>query len=209
MSLNVLVFLVSSQAGVVNIYSQEECLSSASPKPLKSVMNLLTPATSLTFNPSSEILAVASRAEDEAVRLVSVPAAMMSLVLLLTRPSPRCTCPASPSSPTFPSQRRRSFIGPAAWTSPHTAASSHWLTTKATPLCTGEALLSLIGWRLFLLHLTGCFSGCCISKTSEEARAASARTSNKMLTFATSSFSSFLLIDSMFMLAGAGGGASA
>lgn len=65
-----LVLLLSSQAGVVNIYSQEACLTSANPKPLKSVMNLLTSVTSLTFNPSSEILAMASRAEDEAVRLV-------------------------------------------------------------------------------------------------------------------------------------------
>nr|XP_061829889.1 U3 small nucleolar RNA-associated protein 18 homolog [Nerophis lumbriciformis] len=59
-----------SQAGVVNIYSQEACLNSANPRPLKAVMNLLTSATSLTFNPTSEILAMASRAEDEAVRLV-------------------------------------------------------------------------------------------------------------------------------------------
>ncbi|XP_029692784.1 U3 small nucleolar RNA-associated protein 18 homolog isoform X2 [Takifugu rubripes] len=62
-----------SQSGVVNIYSQEACLNSANPKPLKSVMNLRTSVTSLTFNPSSEILAVASRVEDEAVRLVHVP----------------------------------------------------------------------------------------------------------------------------------------
>lgn len=62
-----------SQAGVVNIYSQEACLNSANPKPLRAVMNLLTSATSLTFNPSSEILAIASRAEDEAVRLVHLP----------------------------------------------------------------------------------------------------------------------------------------
>ncbi|XP_015830006.3 U3 small nucleolar RNA-associated protein 18 homolog [Nothobranchius furzeri] len=59
-----------SQSGVVNIYSQEACLNSANPKPLKAVMNLLTSATSLTFNPSSEILAIASRVEDEAMRLV-------------------------------------------------------------------------------------------------------------------------------------------
>ncbi|KAK2894280.1 U3 small nucleolar RNA-associated protein 18 homolog [Channa argus] len=59
-----------SQSGVVNVYSQESCLNSANPKPLKAVMNLVTSATSLAFNPSSEILAVASRAEDEAVRLV-------------------------------------------------------------------------------------------------------------------------------------------
>ncbi|XP_023251534.1 U3 small nucleolar RNA-associated protein 18 homolog isoform X1 [Seriola lalandi dorsalis] len=62
-----------SQSGVVNIYSQEACLNSANPKPLKAVMNLLTSATSLTFNPTSEILAIASRAEDEAVRLVHLP----------------------------------------------------------------------------------------------------------------------------------------
>ncbi|KAF7643231.1 hypothetical protein LDENG_00243000, partial [Lucifuga dentata] len=62
-----------SQSGVVNIYSQEACLNSANPRPLKAVMNLLTSATSLTFNPSSEILAIASRAEDEAVRLVHLP----------------------------------------------------------------------------------------------------------------------------------------
>lgn len=62
-----------SQSGVVNVYSQEACLNSANPKPLKAVMNLLTPVTSLTFNPASEILAIASRAEDEAVRLLHLP----------------------------------------------------------------------------------------------------------------------------------------
>ncbi|XP_039979990.1 U3 small nucleolar RNA-associated protein 18 homolog isoform X2 [Xiphias gladius] len=62
-----------SQSGVVNVYSQEACLNSANPKPLKAVMNLLTTATSLTFNPTSEILAIASRAEDEAIRLVHLP----------------------------------------------------------------------------------------------------------------------------------------
>lgn len=56
---------------MVNIYSQEACLSSSNPAPLRAVMNLLTSATALTFNPTSEILAIASRAEDEAVRLVS------------------------------------------------------------------------------------------------------------------------------------------
>ncbi|XP_029364260.1 U3 small nucleolar RNA-associated protein 18 homolog [Echeneis naucrates] len=62
-----------SQSGVVNIYSQEACLNSTNPKPLKAVMNLLTSATSLTFNPTSDILAIASRVEDEAVRLVHLP----------------------------------------------------------------------------------------------------------------------------------------
>ncbi|XP_038161620.1 U3 small nucleolar RNA-associated protein 18 homolog [Cyprinodon tularosa] len=62
-----------SEAGVVNIYSQEACLSSSNPAPLRAVMNLLTSATALSFNPTSEILAIASRAEDEAVRLVHLP----------------------------------------------------------------------------------------------------------------------------------------
>uniref|UniRef100_A0A3Q2UMZ4 U3 small nucleolar RNA-associated protein 18 homolog n=1 Tax=Fundulus heteroclitus TaxID=8078 RepID=A0A3Q2UMZ4_FUNHE len=62
-----------SQAGVVNIYSQEACLNSTNPKPVRAVMNLLTSATSLSFNPTSEILAIASRVEDEAVRLVHLP----------------------------------------------------------------------------------------------------------------------------------------
>lgn len=59
-----------SQSGVVNIYSQESCLNSSNPKPLKAVMNLLTSATSLAFNPTSEILAIASRVQDEALRLL-------------------------------------------------------------------------------------------------------------------------------------------
>lgn len=62
-----------SQSGVVNIYSLDSCLSSAQPKPLRSVMNLLTPCTSLCFNPSSELLALGSRGADEALKLLHVP----------------------------------------------------------------------------------------------------------------------------------------
>ncbi|XP_019721920.1 U3 small nucleolar RNA-associated protein 18 homolog [Hippocampus comes] len=62
-----------SRAGVVNVYSQEACLKSANPTPLKAIMNLLTPATALTFNSSAEILAIASQHEDEAAKLVHIP----------------------------------------------------------------------------------------------------------------------------------------
>lgn len=62
-----------SQSGVVNVYSQQECLTSAKPRLLKTLMNLLTPVTSLAFNPASEVLAMASRNEDEALRLVHLP----------------------------------------------------------------------------------------------------------------------------------------
>uniref|UniRef100_A0A673W1F9 U3 small nucleolar RNA-associated protein 18 homolog n=1 Tax=Salmo trutta TaxID=8032 RepID=A0A673W1F9_SALTR len=62
-----------SAAGVVNVYSQEECMQQNNPKPMKTIMNLVTSATSLRFNPTSEILAIASRADDEAARLVHIP----------------------------------------------------------------------------------------------------------------------------------------
>ncbi|XP_056438061.1 U3 small nucleolar RNA-associated protein 18 homolog [Gadus chalcogrammus] len=62
-----------SQSGVVNVYSQQDCLTSANPRPLKTLMNLVTPVTSLAFNPASEILAMASQNEDEALRLVHLP----------------------------------------------------------------------------------------------------------------------------------------
>ncbi|XP_030199638.1 U3 small nucleolar RNA-associated protein 18 homolog [Gadus morhua] len=57
------------RSGVVNVYSQQDCLTSANPRPLKTLMNLVTPVTSLAFNPASEILAMASQNEDEALRL--------------------------------------------------------------------------------------------------------------------------------------------
>ncbi|XP_077475997.1 U3 small nucleolar RNA-associated protein 18 homolog [Stigmatopora argus] len=64
-----------SRSGVVNLYRQEACLNSANPRPLKAFMNLVTPVTALAFNPSSEILAMASRHEDEAVKLVHLAGA--------------------------------------------------------------------------------------------------------------------------------------
>lgn len=62
-----------SQSGVVNIYPVDSCVSSSRPRPLKSVMNLLTSCTSLSFSPTSEILALGSRAADEALKLLHVP----------------------------------------------------------------------------------------------------------------------------------------
>ncbi|KAK7823206.1 hypothetical protein U0070_027413 [Myodes glareolus] len=59
-----------SKSGVVNIYSQDSCLQQTNPKPIKAIMNLVTGVTSLTFNPTTEILAVASRKMKEAIRLV-------------------------------------------------------------------------------------------------------------------------------------------
>lgn len=62
--------LRSSNCGVVNIYNQDSCLQETNPKPIKAIMNLVTGVTSLTFNPTTEILAIASEEMKEAVRLV-------------------------------------------------------------------------------------------------------------------------------------------
>jgi len=62
-----------SDSGVVNIYDRATALSSANPQPIKRVMNLTTMVTSMKFNPSSEILAMASDAKENAVKLLHVP----------------------------------------------------------------------------------------------------------------------------------------
>ncbi|XP_072259469.1 U3 small nucleolar RNA-associated protein 18 homolog isoform X2 [Pyxicephalus adspersus] len=62
-----------SSTGVVNVYKYEDCLQNKNPKPLKSIMNLVTTASSQVFNPQTEILAVASHTMDEAVKLVHIP----------------------------------------------------------------------------------------------------------------------------------------
>ncbi|XP_054833150.1 U3 small nucleolar RNA-associated protein 18 homolog [Eublepharis macularius] len=62
-----------SRSGVVNVYAHDDCLRGTNPKPLKAIMNLVTAATSLSFNPTSEILAIASKKTDDAVKLVHIP----------------------------------------------------------------------------------------------------------------------------------------
>ncbi|EHB16509.1 U3 small nucleolar RNA-associated protein 18-like protein [Heterocephalus glaber] len=62
-----------SGCGVVNIYNQDSCLQETNPKPIKAIMNLVTGVTSLAFNPTTEILAIASETMKEAVRLVHLP----------------------------------------------------------------------------------------------------------------------------------------
>ncbi|XP_008269505.3 U3 small nucleolar RNA-associated protein 18 homolog [Oryctolagus cuniculus] len=62
-----------SSCGVVNIYSQDSCLQETNPKPIKAIMNLVTGVSSMAFNPTTEILAIASEKMKEAVRLVHLP----------------------------------------------------------------------------------------------------------------------------------------
>ncbi|XP_040856761.1 U3 small nucleolar RNA-associated protein 18 homolog [Ochotona curzoniae] len=62
-----------SNCGVVNIYNQDSCLQETNPKPIKAIMNLVTGVTSVAFNPTTEILAIASDKMKDGVRLVHLP----------------------------------------------------------------------------------------------------------------------------------------
>ncbi|XP_012280583.1 U3 small nucleolar RNA-associated protein 18 homolog isoform X2 [Orussus abietinus] len=62
-----------SKQGVVNFYDLKDLTQKQVPTPLKVILNLVTPITSLRFNSTSEILAMASDDEDNAVRLVHLP----------------------------------------------------------------------------------------------------------------------------------------
>lgn len=58
-----------AESGVVNVYD-EQCFKVERPKPIKSIMNLTTAVKCTKFNPSSEILAIASHEKKDALRLV-------------------------------------------------------------------------------------------------------------------------------------------
>lgn len=62
-----------SKQGVVNIYNLSDVINDPNPKPLKSVMNLVTAITDLQFNPQSEILAMISREKINAFKMVHLP----------------------------------------------------------------------------------------------------------------------------------------
>ncbi|KXS11066.1 WD40 repeat-like protein [Gonapodya prolifera JEL478] len=59
--------------GIVNVYNLATAMSSQRPKPLKAVGNLTTSISALTFNATSEMLAISSRAKKDALRLLHVP----------------------------------------------------------------------------------------------------------------------------------------
>jgi len=61
-----------SNSGVVNIYD-ENCFDDRNPKPIKTVMNLTTSIHCVKFNPTSEILAIASMSVKNSLRLLHIP----------------------------------------------------------------------------------------------------------------------------------------
>ena len=67
-----------STTGVVNVYKNEYNLpttltSGLQRKPVKTLMNLTTHVSSLTFNNQGEILAMASKEKENSVKLVHIP----------------------------------------------------------------------------------------------------------------------------------------
>lgn len=61
-----------ADSGVVNIYRSNEVLASATPSPIRAVMNLTTQIDSLVFNADSQILACSSRFKKDSLKLVHV-----------------------------------------------------------------------------------------------------------------------------------------
>jgi U3 small nucleolar RNA-associated protein 18 len=75
-------FATGQESGVVNIYriagelneeGKNPFYETASPKPVKSIMNLTTVITSLSFNHDSQILAIASDVLRNKIKLVHIP----------------------------------------------------------------------------------------------------------------------------------------
>ena len=67
-----------SDSGVVNIYNRNALMDGGGsnggrPQPEKVVLNLTTAVTSVKFNPTSELLCVASELKENAVKMVHLP----------------------------------------------------------------------------------------------------------------------------------------
>lgn len=57
---------------MVNLYDAREVARSKAHKPEKAFMNLTTLVTTLKFNPTSELLAMASESKENAIKLAHV-----------------------------------------------------------------------------------------------------------------------------------------
>lgn len=60
-----------SDSGVVNLYDSS-CFAKPNPKPVKALMNLVTPIDKVQFHPHSQLLCMTSRHKKEALRMVHV-----------------------------------------------------------------------------------------------------------------------------------------
>uniref|UniRef100_A0A7G3B4W2 Putative u3 small nucleolar rna-associated protein 18 n=1 Tax=Lutzomyia longipalpis TaxID=7200 RepID=A0A7G3B4W2_LUTLO len=66
-----------SGQGIVNVYGTDDVLASKTPTPMKIFRNLITPISSTTFNPTSELLAMCSNEINDALRLAHFPSARL------------------------------------------------------------------------------------------------------------------------------------
>jgi len=66
---------IGSRTGLVNVYGSDAASPAATskPKPLKTIGNLTTAITSLRFNHDSQLLAIASNAKKDQMRLIHLP----------------------------------------------------------------------------------------------------------------------------------------
>lgn len=62
-----------SAEGVVNLYDTKTVMEGEKPTPLKIILNLVTGITSLKFNPTSEMLSIASDKKYNAFKMVHLP----------------------------------------------------------------------------------------------------------------------------------------
>ncbi|XP_054275472.1 U3 small nucleolar RNA-associated protein 18 homolog [Macrosteles quadrilineatus] len=62
-----------SRSGVVNVYEAQSVLKSSTPQPAKALLHLVTSATFVKFNPTSQILTMASDDKEGALKLVHMP----------------------------------------------------------------------------------------------------------------------------------------
>ena len=61
-----------SNAGVVNVYRHSNASPGTPRQPEKTIMNLVTPISSVEFNRQQEILVMASNEKNNAIKLVSL-----------------------------------------------------------------------------------------------------------------------------------------
>ena len=61
-----------NDTGAVNVYALATALASTDPLPIKTILNLISPITTLLFHPSSQLLVLASREVKDALRIYHV-----------------------------------------------------------------------------------------------------------------------------------------
>ncbi|ORY53100.1 WD40 repeat-like protein, partial [Rhizoclosmatium globosum] len=62
-----------SNAGIVNVYSTSTALSTSNPTPSRSLMNLTTGISNLSFHPSSQALLLSSRLKKDSLKIAHCP----------------------------------------------------------------------------------------------------------------------------------------